>query len=197
MSWLAQAAAPSGDGYRTVDSPLPLRDLRLRRSARPCRCGPSCLVSISYDLCGELEAPVREPAEPRSHRGRAVRRLGASWRVPRSGSPAVLRSIAGQDWHSCAPDGKENPGMALNAIPGISLCCVMRGRRRLPGFVWFWCGGGFAAGVRGAQRDCSGCHHDPLRRHQPARQQASPRIPSERRRFLNTDERDLVAVYSR
>ena len=40
-----------------------------------------------------------------------------------------------QDGHSCAPDGKENPGMALNAIPGFR--CVMRGRRRVPGFVGF------------------------------------------------------------
>jgi hypothetical protein len=35
------------------------------------------------------------------------------------------------------------------------------------------------------------------RPHQPARHQASPRIPSKRGRYFNTDERDFVAVYSR
>src|ERR1700757_4324958 len=55
-------------------------------------------------------------------------------------------------------DGKENPGTALNAIPGfrcVVLCGVVGGFQVLLGF---WCGCGFAAGVGGAQRDGSGCH---------------------------------------
>jgi hypothetical protein len=48
--------------------------------------------------------------------------------------------------------------MALNAIPGFRcavLCGVVGGFQVSLGF---WCGGGFAAGVGGAQRDGSGCH---------------------------------------
>src|ERR1700678_4192370 len=51
-----------------------------------------------------------------------------------------------QDGHSCAPDGKENPGMALNAIPGfrcVVLCEIVGG---FQGLLGFWCGGGVAAG---------------------------------------------------
>jgi hypothetical protein len=90
--------------------------------------------------------------------------------------------------------------MALNAIPGfrcVVLCGVVGGFQVLLGF---WCGGGFAAGVGGAQRDGSGCHHD-LRPHpRPINPPATKLLPEFRQnggRYFNTDERDFVAVYSR
>jgi hypothetical protein len=68
----------------------------------------------------------------------------------------------------------------------------MRARRKVPSFVGFWCGRGFAAGVGGAQRDGSGCHEA-----QGADQQGPLEPGGERLRSRDVDGQQIVGAAGR